>query len=1241
MLQRLGKSSSKPLTPAWPIGAVLLAFAAAIVLPVLGCALVALLALDHSDRTHRIQKLEMVAGNVADDLNDALSRIAEKLQLLATSPALPNGDYAAFYAEAKAAAARLEGGRIVVVNPAMQETVHTLMPPGSPLPMLPDGGLARNALEQGQVRISDLVMGSDAVNGPGATSWMFEIAVPSVADGQAHHVLLAYPTAGYLETLLKSLVPPHWSARLVDGRGLIMARAGSQDDELPTLETTRKLMPGWQLAIAAPDQPGNPLLRWGPWMWLLGGAGTVLLAGWTAAKLGRKLIEPMQSVAQAATLVGRGQILPLQPSQLLEANSVFEALNNASVQIAQRTRALKSARDEARRRAREAEQARDEARRRAREAEEAKSLLDTLLENVPDGITIVSGPPDFSVVATSRSSLELLGGSDPSLMKLTGEPSGLKIYHKDGHTPARRHELPLHRACYAGESVRDQEWIIELPDGDRIVCAMNAVPIRDKSGALIGAVNCWRDVTLRTKEEARLREAMALANAVNEGTRALIYVKDQFGRLTSANPALLQVTGKSEQEVLGKSHPELFGDTADARQVVANDRKVIETGCTLEFEERIDRPEGSRHYLSTKSPVLDPSGEAVALVGVSVDITDRKRSESAAKLLVEIDHDLSQLSSSREMITRALNRLGAFLQASRCNLAIVGDDGDSLTIEPGWLNGTASVDGTHSILPIMTPELRAALATPEIFAIADVATDPRTSARSTLYTSADIGAFIVKPIAEGGRIRAYLAAHARAPREWQADEVHLLHEVASRVWSARSRSLTEAALRTSEERYRLAAQAMQGLIYDWDLTTDKVQRSSGLQALLGFKPEDVPDTHAWWRERCHPDDLESVSASEKAAITERRTHSICQYRIRHRDGHWVHVADRGHIVYAAEGTPLRWVGSTVDITGQVHAEVRLRESEERSRALVEASAQTVWTTNAGGEVEEDSPSWRAFTGQTLLQFLGWGWLDALHPQDRARSAETWRRAMANERFFSMEYRLRHRTGEWRWMQARAVPLLTPDRGVRAWVCMTSDITDRRKWEEQQRLLLSELSHRVKNVLAVVQAMATRTLSGGRSLAEAGEVLTKRLHALSRAHDMLTTRDWQGAPLRAIVQGEFTPFAGRARIDGPDLMIGPRMAQTLALVLHELATNAVKYGALSNADGQVSVKWSVEGEGEAAQFKFQWRERGGPEVKAPARKGFGTALLNMAISGNPDSPSPVRFEANGLVYEIDVPLSSVT
>jgi two-component sensor histidine kinase len=139
-----------------------------------------------------------------------------------------------------------------------------------------------------------------------------------------------------------------------------------------------------------------------------------------------------------------------------------------------------------------------------------------------------------------------------------------------------------------------------------------------------------------------------------------------------------------------------------------------------------------------------------------------------------------------------------------------------------------------------------------------------------------------------------------------------------------------------------------------------------------------------------------------------------------------------------------------------------------------------------------------------------------------------------------------------------------------------DVTERREAEERQRLLLQELAHRVKNTLAVVQGIANRSLSGDRTLAEAREVLGKRLGALAQAHSLLTAREWHGAALRAVLEAELRPYAKRAVLAGPDLDLAPKATLTLALVLHELATNAAKHGALSAAGGRVEVAWSLAG-----------------------------------------------------------------
>ena len=152
-------------------------------------------------------------------------------------------------------------------------------------------------------------------------------------------------------------------------------------------------------------------------------------------------------------------------------------------------------------------------------------------------------------------------------------------------------------------------------------------------------------------------------------------------------------------------------------------------------------------------------------------------------------------------------------------------------------------------------------------------------------------------------------------------------------------------------------------------------------------------------------------------------------------------------------------------------------------------------------------------------------------------------------------------------------------------------------------------------------------------------LIRRLGALARAQDTLTANAWEGAPLGQIVAAELSPYAGRFAMDGPLVNIAGTMAQTFSLLLHELATNAAKHGALSNADGSISVSWTIEGHGDTARLRFSWRESGGPTVSEPAQKGFGSALLEAALPAN--EGAGLRFAPEGLTYEIDVPLLAIS
>jgi two-component sensor histidine kinase len=177
---------------------------------------------------------------------------------------------------------------------------------------------------------------------------------------------------------------------------------------------------------------------------------------------------------------------------------------------------------------------------------------------------------------------------------------------------------------------------------------------------------------------------------------------------------------------------------------------------------------------------------------------------------------------------------------------------------------------------------------------------------------------------------------------------------------------------------------------------------------------------------------------------------------------------------------------------------------------------------------------------------------------------------------------------------------------------TADYLERKRAEDIQNTLNLEVQHRSNNLLAVIQAMAHRSLSGDYSLAQARDIFEARLQALARANRQLIKSNWRGVNLREIVRSELEPFADRINVEGMDVLLNPKNAQNFALALHELATNAAKYGGLSRESGRVKVSWSITHENKENSMKFTWQESGGPAVVAPIRCGFGTTLLKMAF-----------------------------
>jgi two-component system CheB/CheR fusion protein len=234
-----------------------------------------------------------------------------------------------------------------------------------------------------------------------------------------------------------------------------------------------------------------------------------------------------------------------------------------------------------------------------------------------------------------------------------------------------------------------------------------------------------------------------------------------------------------------------------------------------------------------------------------------------------------------------------------------------------------------------------------------------------------------------------------------------------------------------------------------------------------------------------------------------------------------------------------------------------------------------------------------------------------------------------------------------WFLTRIRPYRTVDDRIDGVVCTFFDITARLKMEADLkasaahlRLLLSELSHRVKNTLAIVQAMARLSFAEDVPKDQALEAFTNRLTALSAAHDLLVRSDWRGAGLKELAERQLAPFeieGKRIEMTGPDFFLPPDLATPLALVLHELAANALKYGALSSKAGTLILEWGLKGDGAEPEFQFRWREAGGPKVTPPSKQGFGSYLIQ---NGVPEAKVALNFDPEGLLYTVTLPAKSV-
>ena len=459
------------------------------------------------------------------------------------------------------------------------------------------------------------------------------------------------------------------------------------------------------------------------------------------------------------------------------------------------------------------------------------------------------------------------------------------------------------------------------------------------------------------------------------------------------------------------------------------------------------------------------------------------------------------------------------------------------------------------------------------------------------------------------------------------------------------RKLAEQALAERNAQLALAGKIALVGSFTFDLGSEKMQVSPGYVAIHGLPEGTVETSRADWRVRVDPDDLPRLDANLRRDIDARRSEHYCDYRIIRSGGETRWIEARSFIIYDSDGAAQRIVGANIDVTERKKAELAL---EERTLQRTLAERTTMVGTLAydvGAEKIQISEGYAAIHGfpEGTTEIMRSEWQAGVHPEDVPRleavRSQAFRKRLSE---YSADYRIVRPGGDIRWIEGRTFVSYRGDGSPQRVVGVNIDITERKRAEEHQGVLIAELDHRVKNVLATVSAVAGHTLEASSSMSHFVAALDGRIRSMAAAHEILSTRQWKGISLGELIRREFAAYANsnNTMIDGPEVMLSAEAGQAMAMVIHELATNAAKFGALSTPSGRVSVQWYRKLNG-SAQFVLVWKETGGPMVIAPKKPGYGTGVVRDLVPYEFGGTVDLSFVPEGVRCRLEMPFDRIS
>lgn len=840
-----------------------------------------------------------------------------------------------------------------------------------------------------------------------------------------------------------------------------------------------------------------------------------------------------------------------------------------------------------------------------------------------------------------------------------------RMYNPDGqHLP--HDECPMAQVLKTGRPVRGVEIVVERPDGTRAVVLPHPTPIFNKAGELVGAVNMIVDLSETKRAQAAYLDSRRLTDfaqrrlaAIVESSDDAIIGKNLNSIVTDWNAGAERLFGYTAPEIVGKPVTLLFPpDHLDEEPEILS---RIQRGESIEHYETVRRrKDGTLVDVSlTVSPIRDDEGRIIGASKIARDVSERKRAD---EVLAKRVNELAALYALTDGLHRAETQDDMHQAALRAIMRALGCDRASILLfdEAGVMKFMAShglsdgycraVEG-HSPWTVDSKN-------PAPIRVPDIDSSDIDAALKATIKGEGIGALAFIPLLAGGKVIGKFMTYYDAPHAFSDDEIALAVSIAhqfsfgvTRIKADEARRRAEAELRENEERERARAAELQAIMEaapvsiwitrDTDCSVINGNRSahdfmrlagnSTLSAREGEWPAHV-EIYAEGR----PLALNDLPVRRAARGEEVRNDEA---ELRFSDGTSRHLLANATPLRDAAGKPYGAVAAFVDITERKEAEQALRAREAELEIIINRTpfmltrctrdlrygiVSQAYARMIGRKPED-------VAGKTILEIMGEEGMKTIRPHiesvlegNRVEYEKEVHFAGIGTRFLHVVY--------------------TPERdergSVTGWIASLLDVTERKRAEAQRDLLVAELSHRVKNTLATVVSIARQSFAKNPNVVEARQSFDARILALAQTHTRLAEANWSGVLFETLLLDEFAPYrrddGSNVHLAGPPIALSPRCVLTLGMAIHELTTNAAKYGALSSKDGVVDVAWDLDAQ--TGALNIRWSESGGPPVAEPKRTGFGRQLLERAMAAGLNGSVDLAFAPTGLVCTIAIPTS---